>query len=241
MGNNSDQGTDNEKMNKQMNSLLANNKKSSQENGPDVKPLPNIKPPTDGINKDSVMKSPLMGFTKMLEAMDDISNSINNALADNGPQPSNDLLDQPVNDEPSSGMGLGNINEDELLNQLNQIFTPILVMQSIEGDISDQIQEACSEDNVLLERNILKFDDETRMAQLRSTCALLIARQKNTQQYQMYKKASEVRNQMKLNIQKEEYANAEALAQKFLVKVSTSGNNSTVRKAAQNLLPTSQQ
>jgi hypothetical protein len=241
MAQKADQGTDNDKMNKKFINILANNKKSSQEDGYDVGKLPNKSPPTNGINTNGVMKSPLMTFTQMLESLDSISDNIDYASADNAP--SDDLMDQQITDEPAPSsrvMGLGNINEDELLNQLNQIFTPILVMQSIEGNIEDQIHEACSEDNVLLERNILKFDDSTRMAQLKSVCALLIARQKNTQQYQMYKKASDVRNKMKLQIQKDEYANADALAQKFLVKASTSSNNSTVRNAARDLLPATQ-
>jgi len=53
----------------------------------------------------------------------------------------------------------------------------------------------------------------------------------------MFKKASEIRNNMKLQIQKNEYAAAQALAQKFLVKVSTTNNSSVARNAANDLLP----
>ena len=110
-------------------------------------------------------------------------------------------------------------------------------MQGIEGDITEKVMEACSQDNILLEKNVIRFDDETRMAQLVSVCAILISRQKNSNEYQMYKKSSEIRNNMKLQMQKNEYAAARALAQKFLVKVSTTNNSSVARDAANDLLP----
>jgi hypothetical protein len=78
------------------------------------------------------------------------------------------------------------------------------------------------------------------MAQLISVCSLLIARQKNTKEYQMYKKAADIKNNMKLEIQKREYSAASDLAQKFLVKVSTTNNSSIARKSASDLLPETQ-
>ena len=124
--------------------------------------------------------------------------------------------------------------------ELNKLFTPILVMQGFEGSIADQINEAFSEASVLTEKNMISFDNKTRMAQLISVCALLIARQKNSEKYQLYKKAAIIKNKMKLDIQKEEYDRAQALAQKFLVKVSTTNNSSIARDAANNLLPETQ-
>ena len=127
--------------------------------------------------------------------------------------------------------------DDQLLNDLNTIFTPILIMQSLEGDITEKVQEGLSEDNILTERNCLKFDNSARMAQLLSTCALLISRQKNSPKWQMFKKASEMLKSTKMEIQREEAASAQALAQRYLVKVSTSSNSSIARKAASDLLP----
>jgi hypothetical protein len=215
--------------NKARENLLA---KYKNYNG-DQKPLKDInhdKPPS-GQNPSGPMGGELMNWTKMLENMAAVSNSID-GIAEEG----EDLENISVNDPSDTNIGG---NDDELLNNLNQIFTPILVMQRFEGDVADRIQEACSEDNVLLERNIIKFDDATRMSQLVSVCALLIARQKNTQQYQMYKNAATIRNKMKLEIQKQEYAAAKALAQKFLVKVSTTGSP-VARSAANDLLPETQ-
>lgn len=164
------------------------------------------------------------------EAMDAIQDGINAS--------SDDINNQNI--ENSNTDEIGEDSEKELLDQLNQIFTPILVMQKYEGDMSDKIQESLSEASVLTEQNLIKWDDATRMAQLISTCALLIARQKNTEKYQMYQKAATIRNKMKLDIQKDEYEAAKDLAQKFLVKVSTTNNSSVARDAATDLLPETQ-
>ena len=177
----------------------------------------------------------LMSFTTMLETLEEISYG----LGSNVDYASGDPLNQEIDSIPET-MGAESTNDEELLECLNQIFTPILVMQGIEGDISDRINEAVSEDNVLYERNMIKFDDSSRMAQLTSICALLIARQKGSQQYKMYKEAAKIRNAMKLAIQKAEYESAQNLAQKYLVKVSTTTGSSVARKAAQNLLPQTQ-
>lgn len=176
--------------------------------------------------------------TITLKEMVDIITELAESIEDMNANP--DVMDTPMdsvatrgNDEPQG--------DGDLLETLNQIFTPILIMQGFEGDVAGKIQEAFSEStSLLLERNLIQFDNATKMAQLISICALLIARQKNTQQYQMYAKAAEIRKAMKLNIQKEEYAAAKALAQKFLVKVSTTNNSSIARQAANELLPETQ-
>ena len=176
-------------------------------------------------------------YKEALEKMDEVKEDIQK-------EDDNDILDEPIDDPdevegPDSDVSPteDTASEDGLLDELNQIFTPILVMQGFETDVSDKIQEAVSESSVLLEKNIITFDSASRMAQLISVCALLIAKQKNTEQYQMFAKACEIRNKMKLDIQKTEYVKAKALAQKFLVKVSTTNNSSIARKAADELLP----
>ena len=203
--------------------LETNNKKDTGGSDKPVKQIDHAKPPS-GKNHDD---EGLMTFTQMLENMAAIHNGIDYASTEN-------MLDNPVDDQ-----SLGS-NDDELLDRLNQIFTPILVMQNFTGDLSDRIQEACSEANALFgERNVINFDDSTRMAQLISVCALLIAQQQRTQQYQMYKQAAELRNKMKLEIQKQHYEAAKTLATKFLVKVSTT-TTGPARDAAKDLLPATQ-
>ena len=134
-----------------------------------------------------------------------------------------------------------NINNDDIMNELNQLFTPILVMQGFENNVSDQIQEALHESaSVLMEKNIIQFDSPTKMSQLIAVCALLIQKHKNTEKYQMYKQAAQTAKRTKLEIQKEEYADAQALAQKYLVKVSTTNPSSVARQAANELLPETQ-
>ena len=174
-------------------------------------------------------------FDEFREAVDMLRN-IASFLEDTQDNP--DTMDTQIGDE-SNAAGTG--GDDALLNDLNQIFTPILIMQGFEGDVGSKIQEAFSESSsLLLEKNIIQFDNATRMAQLISVCALLIARQKNSQKYQMYEQATKVARSMKLAIQKEEYSAAQALAQKFLVKVSTTNNSSVARQAANELLPETQ-
>ena len=229
--NNQDTPVDDNKINSKMQSILTNNKKSADAAGKDVINNPH-NAPTDGHCTVGAMGGGLMTFTKILEAMTAIVESIES------PMPETSISDEPI-DEPNKGV-IDQDGEKELLDHLNQIFTPILVMQGFEGDIADKIQEAFSEASVLMERNIISFDDKARMAQLISVCSLLIAQKKGDQKFDIYKKAADVRNQMKLEIQKDYYDEAKSLAQKFLVKVSTTNNSTFARDAAQDLLPETQ-
>ena len=165
----------------------------------------------------------------LLEAMDEIADGLSAQYA------SADSMENPVDSSEADN----SLNYDELIEDLNTVFTPVLVMQELEGDVSEKVLEACSEDNVLSERSCLQFDDKARMAQLLSVCALLIARQKNSPKYEAYRRGMEMARQAKMEIQREEPAAAQALAQKYLVKVSTTNGSSIARKAAENLLPLS--
>ena len=169
----------------------------------------------------------IMTFTQMLESLNDVSDSIDSYQ--------NDLMNTEVDNQPTDISG-----DDDLIDQLNKIFTPVLIMQGFENDSEDIIKEALSEASLLTEKSIIKFDDDTRMAQLRAVCALLIARKKNSEKYKMYSKAHEIKRKMKLDIQKEEYDEANTLAQKYLVSVSTTNNSPVARKAANALLPATQ-
>lgn len=233
MGSNSnnDAGLDDAKINSHYQSILSNNRKDTGGSGENVQDIPHVKP-ASGQNPTGPMKSPLMTWTQLLESMEELEGNIDQVTG------SNDIGDETIED--TNVPPAGEVDEQALLAKLNEIFTPILVMQGFEGDISDKIQEAFSEASVLMERNIINFDDATRMAQLISVCSLLISNQKNTEKFQMYTKAAAVRNKMKLEIQKDEYEEAKALAQKFLVMVSTTNNSSFARDAATSLLPETQ-
>lgn len=243
-------GLEDDKMNRKHQSQLDQNKKNAVGFGKGVAHQPNQSPPQSGRTPDGPMGGDLMNFTAMLESMTNILASVRyisendlSAIPLDSADPSGaecgPIEDGDLGGVPGGGIGMGGtaVNEEELLNELNQIFTPILVMQGIEGDITDRVMEACSEDNILVERNIIQFDDSTRMAQLIMVCAILLQRQKNTEKYQMYKKAAEIVKATKIDMQKEEYSAASALAQKFLVKVSTTNNSSVARQSAQGLLP----
>lgn len=223
---------DETKINNQYQKLLSTFTKSADASGEKVKDNPKGFSGSTKPEK-GPMDTELMSFTQMLESMDAITKSID-ARHD-------DIMEQQVEDVPAptdSAQPTG--GDDELINELNRLFTPVLIMQGFENDSSDKIQEAMSEAAVLTEKSIIQFDDDTRMAQLISVCALLIARQKNTEKYQMYAKAHEIKKQMKLDIQKEEYDNAKTLAQKYLVNVSTTNNSPVARNAATALLPATQ-
>lgn len=195
-------------------------KDTMDSDGEDVKDLPKI----DHISnlKESGSR---YDWTNILEAMD----TILDATKDANP----DMEDESIDDQ-------SNTDDSDLVAELDKVFTPILIMQGMESQISDKIQEAYSEASVLTEKNVIQFDDETRMAQLLSVCALLLQKKKNTPEYQAYKKAAAIRKQMKIEMQKREYDAAKALAQKYLISVSSSNNSSVARKAATDLLPETQ-
>ena len=164
---------------------------------------------------------------------------MNNIPTTNNIDNQNNILDQTTDDN-SKQHPLTADCEKELLAELNKIFTPVLIMQGFEKDIADKTKEAMSESSILTEKNMIGFDDNSRMAQLLSVCALLIAKHKNTDNWQIFKKASMEKNQSKLAIQKEEYNDAKTLAQKYLVMVSTTNNSSVARDSASDLLPYTQ-
>lgn len=139
----------------------------------------------------------------------------------------NDLNDIKVSEDGD--------NYDDLINELNRLYTPVLVTQELEGGLKDNINEACSEDNILLERNIIKFDDDAKFAQLVSIAALLINRKKDSKEYQSFAKASAIRKEMKIRMQKNDHDEAVKLAKQYLSKIADSSNSSLIRKAADNL------
>lgn len=166
----------------------------------------------------------------LLEQFDELSGNISAQYASG-----DNILDTAVSDPNEVDAKI----DDELMCDLNTVFTPILIMQSLEGDVGDKVKEELSAGNMLSDRNCIRFSNNDRMMQLLSICALLLARKNNTEKFQMYKKAMEVVKATKLEIQKSEYAAAKVLAQKYLVKVATASESSVARKAANELLPLS--
>lgn len=148
-----------------------------------------------------------------------------------------DIMDQDISGLDNSPTDTDPSSDDDLIAKLNKLFTPTLVMQKYQKDIADSANNDISEATELTEANIISFDDQTRMSQLISVCALLIAEKKNTEKWQLFKKATAIKKQTKLDIQKEEYNEAKALAQKYLVNVATTNNSSVARQAANDLLP----
>ena len=158
---------------------------------------------------------------------------------------SEDDLDDSKEDEDDLGddsdeFGVSDaeaVDDTGVMDELKKIYTPILIMQSYETKEScDRMKESFSQANVLTEQNIIKFDNETRVAQLLSVCALLLARKKNSEKWQAFKKAAALQRKMKIEIQKEEAAAAKELARKFLDETAT-GDNEDAKASATKLLP----
>lgn len=216
----SDLGTamDELKINTHYLSQLNQNKKSSQCDHD------KIESDAKNLSVHSGTGEDMMDFTTILEAMDEI-------------------LSQTQFSKPSENIGsteVDSTDNSDLLDKLDRIFTPVLVMQKMEQSIADESNKELADSGTLTEKTMISFDDPDRMAQLQSVCALLIAQKKNTENWQLYKKAAAVKNQSKLNIQKEEYEAAKNLAQKYLIKVSTTNNSAVARDAAKELLPQTQ-
>ena len=201
---------------------------SADADGEDVKEISHDSPGGKSSTPNGVMHSGLMTWTTMLEEMDEIQ-----ASADKGSDDDTAIDDQPIDANSE-------IDDKEILDELNKLFTPVLVSQNFENEISQKVNNEISEAGVLTERNIISFDDETRMAQLINVCAKLIAKKKNTNSWQMFQKAAAIKKQASINIQKEEYDLAKTLAQKYLIMVSTTNNSSVARDAANDLLPQTQ-
>lgn len=151
--------------------------------------------------------------------------------------PSDEEAPSEEDDSDEFGAADAGVDDTGVMDELKQIYTPILIMQGLETKEScDRYKESCSYSGVLTEKNVIKFDNDTRVAQLLSVCALLLARKKNSEQWQAFKKAAAIQRKMKIEIQKEEAAAAKALARKFLDEVS-SGDNKEAADSASKLLP----
>ena len=209
-------------------SLLKDYKKSASVAGDKKIPTIDHKAPNSNGKDMDIMHTNIMNFGTLLEAADMLLTILTEETYDEVPS----MEEAPI-ETPS-------VDEKALLDELNRTFTPILIMQDFEQDIADKTNAEISEATVLTEKNMISFDNTTRMSQLLSTCALLIAKQKNTEKWQMFKKAAALKRQSKLDIQKEEYDAARSLAQRYLVMVSTTNNSSIARNAANELLPETQ-
>ena len=164
-----------------------------------------------------------MTFTQMLEALQVAERSIGY-----------ERYNEDVMDAPMEQAGY---NEEEALKELSALFTPTLVMQNYEKEIADKSLGEVESAGVLTERTVIKFDDEARMAQLIAVAARIIAKQKDTEAWKLYKQASILKKKADLDLQKQEYDSAKDLAQKYLMQVSTTNPSSVARQAADELLP----
>lgn len=185
----------------------------------------------------------------ILEALDEVSDEAKSAAdesmmdepieSDESPIEDSDEPDDDESSDDSSDYGISdsNMDDSDLIAELKKIYTPVLIMQNYQTEsCTNRIHESLSRSGLLSESNIMKFDNETKMSQLLSVCALLIARKKNTSEYQAFKKAAKLQKEMKLAIQKNEAGAAKALAQKFLTQMAEDSSNGDAKEAATKML-----
>ena len=76
--------------------------------------------------------------------------------------------ESPAGNEADYGMNTGDVANATVMQSLEQIYTPILIAQSFQtGETKDQIQEHVSNLGLLTESNMVKFDHETKLDQLK--------------------------------------------------------------------------
>lgn len=126
-------------------------------------------------------------------------------------------------------------SEDKLISELQRIYNPVLVSQELNKQTSDVVLESVTADNIFTENNVIKFDDDTRKAQLISLCSLLLARDANSPDYLAYKQAAKAKHAMKLKIQEDYNAAAVDLADRYLQSVAATSNSPIAKDAAENL------
>ena len=156
------------------------------------------------------------------EPVEDEDNDVDNIEIDEDVPPS----EEPVEDDATETES--NVSEEELFNQLNKLFLPVVRMQ----DAEQPVQESA----VVMEKNVFCLDDATKVAQLLSLCAMLIARAKDTEAYKTYIRASEERRNAKIDIQNAEASEARALATKYLNTLSANSDDEGARAIGVSLL-----
>lgn len=155
------------------------------------------------------------------EPVEDEDNDVDNINVDEDVP-----LEEPVEDDATETEP--NVSEEELFNQLNKLFLPVVRMQ----DAEEPVQES----TVVMEKNVFRLDDASKVAQLLSLCAMLIARAKDTEAYKTYIRASEERRNAKIDIQNAEASEARALATKYLNTLSANDDDEGARAVGVSLL-----
>ena len=161
----------------------------------------------------------------------------NDDLPDDDMPPEDTTSEEPpAGNEADYGMNTGDVANATVMQSLEQIYTPILIAQSFQtGETKDQIQEHVSNLGLLTESNMVKFDNETKLAQLKSVCALLLSREEKSEKLKAFVKSYQLTKKLKMEIMKEKESEATELARQYLQKLS-SGSNEQAGQAATELL-----
>lgn len=168
---------------------------------------------------------------------DDADQSMDSSSSDDSEPADMEVEDDDSDESGDYGLDKDNIDVEGVMDELKQMYTPILIMNNF-TDESDaqQMQESMSNARVLTEANMLKFEPDTQAKQLISVTALLIARSKKSEKYDAFVKAYKLVKKLKAEILREEESSAKELARKFLQDTIDSNSNEDATASAQKLI-----
>lgn len=144
--------------------------------------------------------------------------------------------DSDEDDTADYGLDASNTDSNGVLDELKQLYTPILIAQNYTSDDdAKDMQESMSNANCLTESNMIKFDPETQASNLIQVASLLIARSKKSEKYDAFIKAYQLVKKLKSEIRKEEEGAAKELAKQYLQQM-IDGDNEDASASATKLL-----
>lgn len=167
---------------------------------------------------------------------DDADQSMDSSSSDDSEPADMEVEDDDSDESGDYGLDSNDVNIDGVMDELKQMYTPILIMNNFNESDAQQMQESMSNARVLTEANMLKFEPDTQAKQLISVTALLIARSKKSEKYDAFVKAYKLVKKLKAEILREEESSAKELARKFLQETIDSNSNEDATASAQKLI-----
>ena len=167
---------------------------------------------------------------------DDADQSMDSSSSDDSEPADMEVEDDDSDESGDYGLDSNDVNIDGDMDELKQMYTPILIMNNFNESDAQQMQESMSNARVLTEANMLKFEPDTQAKQLISVTALLIARSKKSEKYDAFVKAYKLVKKLKAEILREEESSAKELARKFLQDTIDSNSNEDATASAQKLI-----
>ena len=164
------------------------------------------------------------------------TDDMDSEMADDTEESEEPSSDSDEDDTAEYGLDASNTDSNGVLDELKQLYTPILIAQNYTSDDdAKDMQESMSNANCLTESNMVKFDPETQASNLIQVASLLIARSKKSEKYDAFIKAYQLVKKLKSEIRKEEEGAAKELAKQYLQQM-VDGDNEDASASATKLL-----